>query len=301
MGIYGPFSWTYPATGSLLVQDAHLVDATSPSPYACPKHVNEVGQSYCFRADAVPFQSEGYWRLNTPLNVRAAIPGQERRLRQVHIEGMYQTGPGTIVSSLYSNIKIIGDGAILWQSPDITHNKDDWARSDFQVDIPLDGVTQLDIELYQGVAVWTGGVNQHVANIILSGTYKTDMLPETATVEVNVTDKESGQAISNARVMLMSGQVVEADDHTDANGRVTFNNIYEGSYTLKATASGYHPGEIAISVTAPAVSYPIMLAPTPPEPIPWWVLPAVAVGGIAVLAMVASALGRKGGGVTIIR
>ena len=70
----------------------------------------------------------------------------------------------------------------------------------------------------------------------------------TGILRLTVTDKETGEAINNARVVLYrNGKAVE-DPRTNADGKVVIDGLCEGAYGVDITAEGYDAIEFELEI-----------------------------------------------------
>lgn len=251
------------------------------------------GRPLCFKAvDAAidPTSLSGNWKLNTKLNVPIIMPGTNQKLLRISVDGLYLIDWGTIIATLEHKLHLYGDGVRLFSSTPLIEGNNEWRTNRFDLNVPIDAVTELDVWLEQVISLWSGRYEMHERGIVLEGEYYSSTPPATASVRIDVKNKDTGAGISRAYVALMSGAVIEADGYTDG-GTITFNNVTEGSYALRVRADGFHPLETAIDVTAPSVWYTANLTPVPSVPLPWWVMPLAAgtalIGGVVVIGSIA--------------
>lgn len=92
-------------------------------------------------------------------------------------------------------------------------------------------------------------------------------------VQVTVLDVQTNQLISDALVKILKDRVLIGQVYTDQNGKASFTNISQGSYTVFVQATGYEILEQAIEVAAGIVNYfEARLSPVR-FVIPWWLIP----------------------------
>src|SRR5688572_19609691 len=66
----------------------------------------------------------------------------------------------------------------------------------------------------------------------------------TGAFEGNVTDSQTGQPIARARIEFINKQTgVSVEKLSDSQGRFFQGLLAPGTYTIRATAQGYEPGE----------------------------------------------------------
>lgn len=270
-------------------------------PVRCPDHKFPDGRSKGFRAIAVTptcFKTIGSFRLRSPIRVQEVMPGEKQKVLTVNILGMHKIGWGTIIDAQGGSIEIIGDDVELWKSPDISSEEDRWATNPFSPNLKIESITNMDLKVDIFSIIAIGYLERHQAELRVDCEYYSYEPPETADVDVNVVNKQTGRAVWRALVEILSGAVVVASGLTDFNGNISFANIEEGSYTLRVTASGYYEFSQSIEVIPPKVSYRVKLAPVP-SILPWWVLP---LGVIAVVGGGAYYLTRpKKPGVVVVK
>src|SRR5918911_3465328 len=95
----------------------------------------------------------------------------------------------------------------------------------------------------------------------------------TGAFEGTVTDSTTGRPIARARVEFVNRQTgVTVTKLTDSQGRFYQGLLAPGTYTIRASAAGYEPGEtvqrLAGMRTGEVVPVPIVLDPTPQTPTP---------------------------------
>ena len=256
------------------------------SPRVCTVHER------CFVAHGRYPATQGECSLIDLLDIPYEMPGTKRTLLTASIKGLVQGGGyGT---AIHAALRFYADGASILER-DLNHGGD-WAPNGFTLNRDVDAVSKLDVNLYQWASIFLPGVSviMHDAEIIINGEYYTDIPPEQVSVRLAVTNSKTGALVKGAYVALMSGARVVADGHTDG-GEVLFENIDEGSYTVKVLASGYYSFEQSIEVEPPSVWYVLKIVPIPTVPIPDWVWWAV--GGVAALGaitVIPSIIKRKG-------
>ncbi|SER98131.1 S8 family peptidase [Psychrobacillus sp. OK032] len=79
------------------------------------------------------------------------------------------------------------------------------------------------------------------------------------TVSGTITDQSTGEGVSGATLLLVEDANI-APVETDATGNYSI-TAYEGDYTLKVIARGYHSQEVSISIGSEAISQNIALEP----------------------------------------
>jgi len=247
----------------------------------CPVHT-----PYCFRAVA-PFamRPAGHISLLDPLNIPLIMPGTKQRLLGISIESLLDNGVQSGYIVYDDSIKLIADGAEIFNRS-IIHSGRDWMLNKWSLDEDFSAVNLLDIDLHMDVDAGVGYCTLHNQKIKLEGEYYTDVPPATATVRITLTNRDTGGLVGGAYIALMTGAQVVASGYTDG-GEVTFNNVDEGSYTVKILAGGYYYLEESIEVVAPEVWYQLQITPESSPPIPWyyWLVGGVvAVGGIVIVS-----------------
>jgi len=260
-------------------------------PTVCTTH------EYCFRAEraGLPGLSIiGTWRMSTPIDVKAVMPGTGQKILEAYCAGMRRGWQGW--GGLFAaEVRLIADGAkIFSRIVDFAQDewRDNWAR---ELNKDISGVTNLDMNLYQECSrdFPSTYLDMHVALIKIDCEYYSVTAPETATVKLTVTNTKTGVLVKGAYVALMSGARVVADGYTDG-GEVKFEGIDEGSYTVKVLAGGYYDFEQSIKVEPPSVWYAIKIVPIPVTPIPDWVKYAVlGIGVLGAITIIPAVIRRK--------
>lgn len=256
-------------------------------PDRCPQHEG------CFRCrDNVLTAQEqcGTWKMRLPMDMLSEMPGVNQKLTLIGAKAMFDGKKGW-GGWLTAHMRLIGDGAEIYRTPKLEIPRLRWEEdaNTFNINLDIGGYAELEIRLHQHAVCRPpeSYVAIHVAKMILSGLYYTDVPPERGDVTINVTNCETGAFISNALVTLKSGAVVVARKYTNG-GSVTFSNIDVGSYTIKVVKGEYEPLTDSIEVIVPAVEYDVCLMPIPVAPLPWWAIPAVAgtvvIGGVATIS-----------------
>jgi len=270
-------------TGDTRIYDCGIQGCPEP----CPDH-----EPYCWRAVAgFGGRSVGNISLIDPIKIPVVMPGTKQKLIELSILGLLDNGVswGYLASS---HIELYVDNArILYR--DLYHASD-WKANKFTLDEDVSTSQLLQFILHMDCDGGVGYATLHNAKLTISGEYYTNIPPVTATVKLTVTNSKTGALVKGAYVALMSGAVVVADGYTDG-GEITFENIDEGSYTVKVQAGGYHDFEQSIEVSPPSVWYVVKIVPIPVTPIPTWVW--YAVGGVAALGaitVIPSIVKRKG-------
>jgi hypothetical protein len=200
------------------------------------------------------------------------MPGENAKILSVSAKAMAIPGGWGSWWHDVSNILLLllGDRTELWRSGQLYIPERQWGLNTLAVNKALSQADSFMISLYQKFILEIGEWYGHVAEIKLDGEYYTVEAPPTASVRITVKNKDTGGLVGKARVAIMSGAVVIADGYTDG-GEITFNNVDEGSYTLRISAGGYYSFEYSIDVVAPSVWYTASLVPIPITPLPDWV------------------------------
>ncbi|MFQ5758419.1 MAG: hypothetical protein ACE5IF_01930 [Candidatus Bathyarchaeia archaeon] len=258
---------------------------TTPSPERCPVHKN--GFRATSTAPAALGMTNGIWKLRTPIDLSAWLPGTNRRIVSLSCFGQRVTLPFTFGQIEHEEIWLEGDAVrITDKIPVVLAEKgafDDWAENNFELNLDVETVGTLDLGLFQGVFVTVGGMEHHVREIMLVGEYVTTVPPATGNIEVYVTDAETGNPLSKVKVNLKLGAKIERVGYTDANGKVAWENVEEGQYILIAEGSsptywsgGYSTEDMAVTVHPyVTTTYNVTLTPLPKTPIPWYVWVAI--------------------------
>jgi hypothetical protein len=254
-------------------------------PIVCPDHKDDAGRSICFRIGGGIQGYIGTWYMNTPILVSDVMPGTKVKILKAYTKA--KAAPGGFPSS-WSRVHnklalLLADRTKLWESGELYIPEGEWGVNAFDVNKTLNLSDIFMVSLFQGVTIWFGGWVGHVAEVRLDGEYYNDIPPETASVKITITNRQTGALVSKAYVALMSGAVVVASGYADG-GVVTFENIDEGSYTIKVQAGGYNDLEQSIEVKSPSVWYVVKIVPIPVTHIPTWVYWAV--GGVAALGAI---------------
>ncbi|MBA7468132.1 hypothetical protein ES707_03373 [subsurface metagenome] len=226
---------------------------------------------------------EGLWLTRSPINIINVMPGTQQKILKVTVEGYH--GLGGVGFNLQAILKILGNGSVIFDSGRLSHGDEKWELNLFEREIDISRYSNLNLSLYQNTSLWLGETEQIDADITVTAEYYVDVPPVTADVEIEVINKETGLAIKNAFIRLMSGSIVVGTGYTDGQGLVKFINIDEGSYILSASAADYYPTELAIKIEAPAVYYILKLVKVVKPPTPWYVYAGV--GGIGLLTVFA--------------
>jgi len=271
-------------TSKFIVKDCLIMGCA----VECPDHA-----PYCFKAEApAGTESGGRAYLLDPLPIPIIMPGTKQKILTVSVKSMLTAFSGWYGAE--SSIRLVADGAIIFERP-VYHYGDKWRDNIFEPLLDISTVKNLDVQLYLAAhGFWVGWCTLHCAEVTLSAEYYSDVPPVTADVKLTVTNSKTGALIKGAYVALMSGARVVANGYTDG-GEVLFENIDEGSYTVRVLAGGYYDFEQSIEVVSPSVWYEIKIVPIPVEPIPTWLW--YVVGGVAVLGaitVIPSIIKRKG-------
>lgn len=235
--------------------------------------------------------TEGLWRLRTPIDVQATMPGEKQKVLSLNVKGLYIIGWGTWIVTAHSDIILYGDGAEIFRYNNLTHENNKWADNPLTVNKMIDKIRKLDIALYQIVDVNTGYYALHDADITISCEYYTDEPPSKGDIEVTVIDAEKRTPIKNINVRIMAGARVVRDGYTDRTGKILFKNVDEGSYVLHIAgipptywSGGYQGLDLEITVEPNVLnSYTAELPPLSRIPLPWYAyagIAAAAIGGI---------------------
>ena len=245
------------------------------SPRICTEHER------CFCAHGLYPATQGECSLIDLLDIPSEMPGTQRKLLTASVKGLVQGGGyGT---AYHAALRLSADGASILER-DLNHGGD-WVLNKFTLNRNVDAVSKLDVNLYQYASISLPGASViiHDAEITLDGEYYTDVPPVQVPVRLTVVNNKTGALVKGAYVALMSGARVVAEGHTDG-GEVKFENIDEGSYTVKVQAGGYHDFEQSIEVVPPSVWYVVKIVPIAVVPTPTWVYWAV--GGVAALGAI---------------
>jgi len=228
------------------------------------------------------------------------MPGIKQKLLEVSIESLLDNGVSWGYIIFDNSLRLIADSAEIFKRS-IVHSGSDWKLNKWALDEDLSTVQLLDIDMHMDLDAGVGYATLHNAKLKLSGEYYTDDPPETATVRLTVLNSKTGALVKNAYIALMSGARIVADGYTDG-GEIIFENIDEGSYTVKVLASGYYAFEQSIEVEPPMVWYEIKIVPIPTAPIPWWTW--YAVGGVMALGaitVIPKVIGKKEKPIIVVR
>jgi len=252
---------------------------TGGCPVPCPDH-----EPYCWRAVGLVGQRMvGNISLVDPVKIPVVMPGTKQKLLELSIPGLLDNGVGWGYRAA-SSIKLLVDEAqVLYRN---LYHASDWAGAPnkFTLDKDVSGAQLLQFILRMDCdGGMVGYATLHHAKLKIDGEYYNDVPPVTATVRLTITNSKTGALVKGAYVALMSGARIVADGYTDG-GEVKFENINEGSYTVKVVAGGYYEFEQSIEVEPPSVWYVIKIVPIPTVPTPTWVYWAV--GGVAALGAI---------------
>jgi len=272
-----------------------VADWPWPPPVPCEAH-----RPYCFVARFWPslptgHSERGWWLPLSPIDIPSWLPGRDRRIIEIQA-GCMNTDVFGIVWAV-RRIELWVDGAKVYGSDNLPAKDNEWYDVRLAPNVRLpEGARKLEVRLYTAA----GGLNlpfyritAHLAGpgggpITVIGEYYTDEPPATADVVVRVLDRYSASPIRDAYVALKQGDVVVADKYTGRDGRATFENIEESTYTLHVQKEGYHDYTGSISVKPPKVERTVYLTPLPTKPFPWeWVVAGalVIVGGGTLMAL----------------
>lgn len=275
-----PIPWRFPKDGFFDPNEFSAVaqDPFSRIPFKCTEHPN------CFAAlmdSAAP--GAGWWDLNTPINIPTQMPGTGQKLTGFHYECMHQYGFGCGPSDVGTSVILIKNGGTFYDQR-VNCPKDAWFLGDVNLTEDLTTNLQLNVSLFQitGAITCLSWAKVHFRNFYLTGVYYSEIPPPTATVEIDVTDLDTGMGISEAEVRLLSEVYNYGPAYTDG-GMATLTNVNYGTYTLKISKSQYKTLSTPISVNTPLVhpSAPYALEFIGGDGLPWWwwIIP-VGVGGV---------------------
>jgi hypothetical protein len=237
---------------------------------------------------------EGTWGMLSPIDIPSWMPGRNRKL--VKVVGAAMDTGATWWWEAHSSLQIWVDGAKKWDSGDMPSKLNEWNNKEWSLNISIpDNAKKLELKIWEKALIRaTGSVYRHVAGqdgdqITLFGVYYTDEPPPMADVSIRVLDRQKMTPIKGAYVALKVGDIIKADGYTDTDGKVLFQNIEEGGYTLYVYKEGYHELSTGIDVEPPKVDKTVYLTPVPSAPIPWtWIaigVGVVVVGGVAIAAL----------------
>lgn len=277
-----------------LYADRFTASVVSGYPIYCTEHLLG-GRSNCFLLQAPwGFNGEVTWRLTSRLNLPTLLPGQNKSLVGLSVDGSYGYDSGTIGLSVLGSVVPVGDGSKLVEPMRISHDKDrfvpnSWTWNDGA--FPLDDVTSLDFEVYQKLTKTMGNAWFHAKNLIAELVYYDEVPPKLADVEIEVTDEKTDLPLPDVRLALMSGtRIVTTPQYTNQNGYVIFTGVEEGTYSLKYSKSGYDSSTESVKVEAPGTFKSISMVPL--EGFDWmawlqenWYIPVGVGAGVLMLLL----------------
>lgn len=271
---------SYRHSGSKMFKAYEFVVDCAPlaiCPESCPVH-----DPYCWRAAPKSgIASIGTMRLLDPLAIKSIMPGIKQKLLTLSVYSMITNFFGIYQANAW--IRLVADSAEIFKR-DVYNTGDAWRLNEFSLDKDVSMTNVLDVQFYEAASGFViGYATLHCSQVKLDYEWYSDITPVTASVRLTVTNSKTGTLVKDAYVALMSGAVIIADGYTDG-GEVTFENIDEGSYTVKVLAGGYYNFEKSIEVAPPSVWYTAKIVPIPVTPIPSWLW--YAVGGVAALGAV---------------
>ena len=202
-----------------------------------------------FEADAKlgDWAVDGYWELMIPLSVSSI--GQDPIIDKITVLG--QKDPVDAWGwKARSKIALILDEGEAW-SRDITHHGENiWSINSWTPGVDIANFQNINLRLYQALgAPIVGWVAWRDGYIAVEGTYLTDDPPQLYNVNVLAMDAETLEPINNTTIRILSGSQIIAQGNTDNRGEITFPDIVEGAYTLKAYKNGYVVQEQRLDVT----------------------------------------------------
>ena len=235
-----------------------------PEPKVSHEYLDPVtGRPLAFRAAYFAPNTTvwGSWYLNDPINLGYVMPGINRKILRVASQGLYEGSYGVGGGIQNSFIRLFADDGEIFMSPKLRHGNNVWVINEFIVNQNVDQFSNLNFNVKQEVQANAPSttVVENDGYFIIEGEYYTETPPARATVMINVFDRDNQTNISGADVSIMNGPIVIAKDFTNGGG-VIFNNIDEGSYSLKVRKSGYEPYEQSIQVISPEVIYDVSLS-----------------------------------------
>ncbi|MBA7682853.1 hypothetical protein ES703_91208 [subsurface metagenome] len=261
----------------------------SPKPCNIATHAitdPETGQKRvsCFMANHPRLSLEvmGDWKLRSPIDIPSVMPGVKQKILSITTTGMHLGSLGATGFINYSAIIIFADDIEIFKYYPLPHPYKKWTDppTNIGVNKSLEDKTGLSLWLHQHSKVGLPAeyLALHDNKIVINCEYYNEIPPVRVPVTVNVFNQKTGAALKNAQVTIKSGARIIADGYTDGNGRIVFERIETGGYTLRVIAAGYFMLEQAIQVAEPAVEYDANLVPIPEEPLDWWVIPAIVAG-----------------------
>jgi hypothetical protein len=241
------------------------------------------------------FAGVGTWRLKTKIDVQGTMPGTDHKLTFVTIQAMIEVGSLTGLLGNERSFTIYGDDFVLFRAEGerIVQGDKQWVVNNFKdINVPVTYPT-MDAELSAYVRALTGGVAVHYAWMMFTVEYIPKTPPEPATVNIFVSNQQTGNPVGGALVQLLSGNKIVAQGTTGSDGWVSLKNVPAGvegvSYTLIISKAGFEDYKDAIDVVPGVNTFRFALVPKPGLQIPWqWValgIGVIVVGGVAMAAM----------------
>ena len=201
----------------------------------------------CIQSTLSAFQlvHGGEARLKVKIDL-SELKGRNKKIRLVSCKGKVVKSWWTGIYK--GGIEIYGDGSIIFSS-EISYGDNAFQLNEWKdLDIDIDGYSELDVKIYHWAKTYTGAIEMHTARVKLVIDYETEEPPSSYSVTVRVIDMDTDNPISDCLVRLKQGDSVKYSDKTDKDGTVTFDRVYEGGYTILAIHPSYYDAESPINV-----------------------------------------------------
>jgi len=235
-------------------------------------------------------------RLSNPIVIQTDMPGEGHVLTHAEIQAQINLGWGTWIAQNDRHFKVDNNGSTtMWKVDGDRINfgggslfKNLYGTADDPLAIDLSSFSKINVEFQNYIDVWTGGFTTYIGRPSITVMYAPTVPPEPATVEVRVRNRKTGQPIKDAFVQILAGTVIVAEENTNSDGLIIFENIPGGmtgiSYTIDINASNFHEYTETITVKPGENAFSYDLVPEPVSPYLEWIkygaIAAAVVGGV---------------------
>lgn len=291
------YPWSYPAEG-VISENAFAspvdVPLTFVAPAKCTEHLNCLRAKSCWNWAA---PTQGLFRLLSPIDIQALMPGTERRIEQISLKTV------NIISGAYwwsgdVTLLLYAGGVEVWRRAQVEHTPS-WVDRK----IPVEGAEGLDVTTYAdldlGVFMYakaglTGCIDLHDKDLVISGVYYSDAAPEQGSLEVIVMDTDR-YVIGGLTARVKEGSRVIDTEVTDAQGKVVFPTLNVdpvkgySPYTVEVLSApatmwskGYEGTEESVRVYPGPNATSLTVSSLPKTSLPWYAWAAIGIGTVVI-------------------